>query len=1689
MEDWPEQIPLAIVGLGAIMPGATDVRAFWADIVTGRDLISDVPDTHWLVEDFYDPDPGAPDKTYCRRGGFLPMVEFDPARFGIPPSKLSAIDTAQLLGLVAAEKVLDDVAAGRGGTPDGERTSVILGSAALQLLGEMAMRLERPHLMRAMRDSGIPADRAAQVCERVEAQTVPWQEATFPGLLSNVVAGRIANRFDLHGTNCTTDAACAGSLSALSMAADELSLGKADMVITGGVDTLTDPFSFVCFSKTPALSPTGDIRPFAADADGTILGEGVALLAVRRLADAERDGDRVYAVIRGVGSSSDGRGASIFSPVAAGQERALRRAYQAAGYGPGTVELVEAHGTGTPAGDAAEFAALRQVFDESGREDRRWCALGTVKSQIGHTKAAAGAAGLLKAVLALHHKVLPPTIKAEQPNPRLEIAGSPFYLSTSARPWINLADHPRRASVSSFGFGGSNFHVALEEYPAGKAPRLRAAPTEVVPVSAGDAAALAHRLRDLAGDLDSSAEPLAAVARRAQSGFRPDEGARLAVVASDASDLARKLAEAADLVERRPGQGFSTPAGIHFEPRPPAGGGIGFLFPGQGSQYLAMGADLAMHFAPALHAWERASRLGLGDRALSQVVFPAPAGEDERAAQAERLTATEWAQPALAVHGLVLLGLLRDLGVRPDALAGHSFGELVALHAAGVVGADDLVRLARRRGELMRAAADRPGAMAAVPAPGGDVEAVLADMPGAQVWIANRNAPSQTVVSGTAEGVAPVMDRFPGARRLSTSAAFHSPLVAAAVRPFREHLDGVEMRPPGTPVYAGADATLFPGDAGGIRDRVARQLAAPVLFADVVRAMYDAGVRTFVEVGPGAVLTGLVREIVPDECVAIETDRHGRHGVTALHDAVARLAVRGVAVDFEALWRDQPPPDVPAGGKRSTMTVPICGANHGRPYPKNVKDHPAPPSRPPQEPSMPQPADVPPPAIGSEERLAWLAALQQESTRAHATFQRTLSESYARFLELTQATVAAMAAEGAAVPIVAPAAVPTDTPTAVPADTPTAVPADTPAVVPPVAPPAERTGSEVLPAPDEVAGAVTVPVEPPPSAGPPNLAELEERLVSVVAERTGFPREVIGMDMDIEAQLGVDSITRVQILADTRSHFPELEARSRDDLAELLTLTTLNEIKEAIHRLIEGEPAPAAAAPAGAPAGDPEEEPERLIAFTAAEPAPGAPMPGLGEGTLALADGGSGVAEPLREMLDANGIAALVCDPARQAPPVEVTGLIHLGGLREHVTADEALEVQKDAFATARTLAQRMGDGGVFVTVQDTGGGFGLDGATTEETAPDRALLGGIAALARTARREWPEASVKAIDCARGDRASADVAAAILAELLEGGATPDVGLRATGERVAIGTAPAPLPRRAGPPLRDGQVIIVTGGARGITAAAVKELARSCKPRLLLLGRTPVQDGEPADLPATAGEAELIRLLHGRAPGSTPAELAARARRVMAAREVRATIDDLAATGATVRYEPVDVRDAGAVTEVVAAVRADWGPITGLVHGAGVLADARIADKTDDQFDLVFNTKIGGLRALLAATRDDPLELLLVFSSVSAAMGNAGQCDYAMANETMGHLLASERLRRPGCRMRALAWGPWDGGMVTPPLAEHFRRLGVPLIGRQAGVRAFLAELGHDGPEQHVMLCTRGTPARAEEESGTVGAER
>ncbi|HVW07445.1 MAG TPA: beta-ketoacyl synthase N-terminal-like domain-containing protein [Bryobacteraceae bacterium] len=1167
--------PLAITSVGALFPGAPTTEAFWRDILEGRDRITDVPRTHWLGADYFATDRGTPDKVYTARGGFLPDSDFAPGEFGIPPRTLPAIDSAQLLGLLIAKRVLHEATRGRYESMDRSRISVILGVAsATEMVAHMSGRLQLPLVERAMRASGIPEHAVKRVAETLEACYVPWQENTFPGLLGNVVAGRIANRLDLGGTNTVVDAACAGSLAALSMAAGELWMGRADMVVTGGVDALNDILMFMCFAQTGALSVSGECRPFSAEADGTLLGEGVGLFALRRLEDAERDGDPVYAVLRGIGTSSDGKATSIYAPSVEGQMRALRRAYESSGISPATIELIEAHGTGTRAGDAVELEALLKIYGDVPPEH---CAIGSIKSQIGHTKAAAGSAGLAKAALALHHKVLPPTIKVNQPAPSLAGRKTPFYLNTAARPWIRNPQHSRRAALSALGFGGTNFHVIVEEYRGASQPaRIRAMPSEMVALSAPDDHALASLCRREAAKCFAPGA-LPHLAKRSQSTFDATASVRLAFVASNEDEAGRLLERAAKYLTDRQGD---QPRDIHFSGEASAGP-VAFLFPGQGSQYAGMGASLAIHFEPVRELWDQTAALTeFEQEPLHARVFPVPVFSDrDRDHQQVLLRETDWAQPALTCASLSMLRLLKLVDLRPLCVAGHSLGEVTALAASGAISAIDAIRIARLRGQRMAEAShSTEGAMLAVSCDRAALENLLLkwNLP---LTLANDNSPRQVVLSGTREAIEAAAARLSAEHIASTplpvATAFHSPIVAGACEPFAAGLSGIPIQSLEVPVFSNVTAEPYSPVEEDIRPQLASAVAKPVRFVEMIDAMYRGGARTFIEVGPEAVLTKLVKRCLAGKPhLAIALDDRNQDGVTAFHDALARLSAAGIPMKLESLWEGQRLPEAPPTDTASQprLSVQISGANFEKPYPQKaeqIMDR----AKPVEQPTAPQaqttmtpnetaaaPLAPQVPADGlisqppSDKWLWSLRELHAPLIAAQMEHERLLAESHSTFLRAIESSYATLRqrSSGAAMPA-ATAHGPSN-----------GVMRMSP---PPVARPAEVSAAAPRPTPPPAAAALAGPpvsVPPPVPAvkqpAPTTSAETTDLMplvLEIVAEKTGYPVEMIQPNMDLEGELGIDSIKRVEILSAMKDRVPALPDL---DTAKMSKLRTMAEI-------------------------------------------------------------------------------------------------------------------------------------------------------------------------------------------------------------------------------------------------------------------------------------------------------------------------------------------------------------------------------------------------------------------------------------------------------------------------------------------------------------------------------------------------
>ena len=1224
-----EAEPVAVVAVGSIFPGRGDTTGFWRDIVEGVDTFTSVPATHWLTDDYHDSDPAAPDRTYGSRGAFIPPTAFDPLSFGIPPTSLSTTDTAQLLALVAARQVLDDIEQHSTHTLDKSRASVILGVAATtELVGQMMGRLQRPAWVKGMREAGLDENQVQDIAERISSNFVEWRETTFPGLLGNVVAGRIANRLDFGGSNYVTDAACASSLSAMQIALHELHSGDSDLVLTGGVDALNDIFMFMCFSKTPALSPSGDCRPLSADADGTMLGEGVGMLALRRLSDAERDGNRIHAIIKGLGGGSDGRSTAVYAPLASGQEKTLTRAYQKAGYTPATVELVEAHGTGTVAGDKTELDALHRVFDPDGQADLPWCALGSVKSQIGHTKAAAGAAGLLKVIGGLSRKILPPTIKVRQPAKAL-CGKTPFFLGTKARPWIRGSAHPRRASVSSFGFGGSNFHVTLEEYTGKQAVQpVRVMPAELFLVSASTRSKLCKLVKTLTRDVLHE-DDLARMAAESWACFNSKHAHRGSIVAETPEHLAALCEKFTALVNRDNAQTMPSDSNICYRSGDIKPGKVALLFAGQGSQYLGMGADIAMAFPQARAVWDSACDVpATANLKLHDLAFPPTLFSDESSKAAnERLTDMRHAQPAIAAVALSQLALLKQLGINADMQAGHSFGEVVALHNAGVFNAETTLTIACERADAMSGAASNSstGSMLAVQASASKVNYALQNA-NEGITVANDNAPEQVVLAGDHERLKQAANLLTtlgmNSRILPVAAAFHSPQVSAAVKPFAVSLEKHQLAKPSTSVYANSTASPYPSDKAALIKLLSEQIGKPVKFRQTIKAMHAAGVTTFLEVGPGSVLTTLVRQSFPENSVnAIALDNKNRNGTTSFLCAVGQLAACGIPVDMAGLFNDLPAPvERKKPGKHS---VELLGSNYQKPYPPQdshvgngkapvkatykhdsfishqtsaaAKSTMATQNQPPASSetvtSLQSPSNTSTPYTNGALKQD---SMQQTQTAAseplrrglfhevsarHAEYMAAVTSAHQSYLRLATGLIDGVEATQSATNY--PAALPeiampehaiSPTPAApsslnghshmngashAPAATQATATTQAPAAMHATTPEVEAPKVEVkVAAPVQAVQAEPEQAAPLNGSGngasPPGISADLVRML--IAEKTGYPVEMIEDDMDLSGELGIDSIKQVEVLSALRKQVPDIKDVDTADMAKLRTI-------------------------------------------------------------------------------------------------------------------------------------------------------------------------------------------------------------------------------------------------------------------------------------------------------------------------------------------------------------------------------------------------------------------------------------------------------------------------------------------------------------------------------------------------------
>ncbi|MBK1986540.1 SDR family NAD(P)-dependent oxidoreductase [Sphaerospermopsis aphanizomenoides BCCUSP55] len=1971
------QTNVAIIGMASIFPQSRNLQEYWDNIIQKIDCITDVPPSRWSIEDYYDPDPKAPDKTYCKRGGFIPDIDFNPMEFGLPPNILEVTDISQLLGLVVAKEAMEDAGYSESRQFNRERTGVILGVAiGRQLAVPLGARLQYPVWEKVLKNSGLSDTDTQKVIEKLKSAYVQWEENAFPGMLANVISGRIANRLDLGGMNCVVDAACASSLGALKMAISELVEHRADMMITGGVDTDNSIFAYMCFSKTPAVSPGEKVRPFDADSDGMMLGEGVGMMVLKRLDDAVRDGDRIYAVIKGIGTSSDGKYKSIYAPHSEGQIKALRRAYENAGFSPETVGLIEAHGTGTMVGDPTEFISIKEVFSDNNCKQQH-IALGTVKSQIGHTKAAAGAASLIKTALALHHKVLPPTINITKPHPKLNIENSPFYLNTETRPWIS--NQPRRAGVSAFGFGGTNYHVVLEEYERENYHSYRLHNTaKSILLFASTPEELLSRCENIQHQLTSTEKEIhyQQLIKESQLVEIPVNSARIGFVADSLTQTEEFLQISINQLRNKPKtESWEHPKGIYYRQKGiETTGKIVALFSGQGSQYLEMGREVVINFPDLRQTYIHMDNLLCEDglKPLSEVVFPQPVFEpSQKQNQLEILQKTEYAQPAIGVFSAGLYKILQQAGFKADFVAGHSFGELTALWASGVLSEEDYFFLVKERGKAMATPAELDaGGMLAVKGEVSQVKELIKDFP--QVAIANCNSQHQVVLAGKKAEITKVQDVLK-AKGFSTfllgvSAAFHTPLVAHAQKPFAQAIEKVTFNSAKIPVYTNLTGERYPNAALAMQKILKEHLLNQVLFQQEIENIYKAGGYCFVEFGPKNILTNLVKEILGDKphiAVALNANST-KNSDLGLREAVIQLRVAGVALQNIDPYQIET--KIPAVNHKKVLNVRLNSTNITDKAQKAfaqalANDHKISASSPQLvqqvEPVEPQPVlaettitlptikekleedfshamsvnngvknsnnsnlekvEIPLPnydrvldslehslaeftrqqrdvmhvheqslqnqteytktfyelmqqqyallgntevneyqaqtqqlAISSSERnMMRLHDHQADTLRIHEKYldyQQDYANNYFQLLQQhynflsgtddiylplnpieREKIVTTSVNENSAnishtfpgeileEKFISPPTQEEKKPIEENSNTITAIPSlpiniDTSNlsetllnIV------SDKTGYPVemldlsmdieadlgidsikrveilggllelypdLPKPNpeelgqlrtlgqiaeyiktlvpellnqqaQISEATTFPPqmlvevphtvvenEPQILESQPHIsdtenlvtpneyevktsakneptitipADLSNILLTIVSDKTGYPVEMLELSMDIEADLGIDSIKRVEILGGLLELYPDLPKPNPEELAELRTLgqiadymqhqaegvtKLLTQAKEAVQstelnpRILRS------------PAKLKSLYPPDALDFTIPE-----------NHIILITDDGTSTTAKLATALIEKGVKPVVLSfPAIQSNlPAEVkrvnltdwseenlqqqlTNIVENFGtvatfIHLNPVFSSSNEIEKSilrhVFLIAKHLKISLNEAATktrscFLSVARLDGEFGL-GNTTKFSPISAGLFG----ITKSLNQEWENVFCRSLDLSPNLDLKTSVKH-ILTEIHDPNLlVTEVGYSSQGRFTLVAEPsipPTPLTKGGNIPrllrgvrgdqptnIDTNSVFLVSGGAKGITAQCVIKLAQKYQCKFILLGRSR-RESEPVWAEGCENEAELKKRImedfqaQGEKP--TPIMVQKKYQEISSQREIQNTLKAIADAGGEAEYLSVDVTESILLAEKIAPVVERLGTITGIIHGAGNLADKRIEKKTIQDFETVYAAKVKGLENLFNCVPPSQLKHLILFSSVVGFYGNVGQSDYAMANEILNKSAHLFKHNYPDCHVVAINWGPWESGMVSPELKQAFAERGIETIPIEVGTQMLVDELTNSSLE-------------------------
>jgi len=1611
MPDYQDKaMDIAIVGMECIFPDAKNKDEYWKNLFIGKNTITEVPDTRWNKDTFYKPDIRDTDYTTSKWGGFIPTIDFDPVEFGITPQSLSSVEPVQLLSLYVAKRALEDAGYSNLSEVDLDNTSVFFGA-------EGATDLAYTYMMRSglMQLFGTLPDEINEALPKLT-------EDSFPGVLSNVIAGRIANRLNLGGRNYTVDAACASSLAAMDVACQELASNRSDMVIVGGADFHNGINDYLMFSSTYALSKKGCSASFSDEADGIVLGEGIGVVVLKRLEDAERDGNKIYAVIKAIEGSSDGRSLGLTAPNRKGQINALERTYRRAGILPSEVGFVEAHGTGTVVGDRTELSALTDIFVDTGAI-RNQTYLGSVKTQIGHAKCAAGIAGLVKATLAVQHGIIPPILHMNKPNGYYDEKTNPFVFNTNLALWKS---EKRIAGVSAFGFGGTNFHMVIENYPENKANEQ--APLEVWPSelfvfrgkTLDEAKGQMQKIKDLLTlnnniALKDIAYMLAVYSK---------DSIQISIVAGNVDELLSKIE-----IAKEGKRDFN----VFY--RSEKEGKVAFLFSGQGSQRINMALDLFVAI-PSMR------RLLEENPQYEDIIFPKTAFDEEtKKEQQKTITDTRNAQPLLGIVDFAIAEYLQSLGIKPDMVAGHSYGEVAALCFAGAFAPENLVSLSRERAlAILNAIEEDQGKMAAVSNVSGDeLKELLAGE--TEVWAVNYNSPKQTVLAGTSNGITEFIKKAAekgiACKEINVACAFHSPLLAKSKEIYANVLKNISFKKPKVQVWSNTTAEAYPTKANEMKERLSEHLVKPVLFSKQLENMCNAGARIFVETGPGRVLTGLAQATLGDDIVAIQTENKGNDGISYLLKALGQYLATGKEFDLEKLFEGRKISiididDIEQYKKKSTVWF-INGQNaipsdkkmlSGEIYPITKIF------------STNMAKDIFSGNINPDKvMLEYLDSLKKmiENQREMIQNQRDVMLGY--FGQYDPA----------------------------------------PRV------PVQRYSNQIIIEESQVQQIEEGVIEQQPvedvvstlSISSLNYDQLKDILLDVVSEKTGYPTEMLDMDMDLEADLSIDSIKRMEIIGGLREKltFPERLAEVEGIVEKMAAIKTLRSLIAWVQEIGEMDFGPASAKEDKTTAESEGKETveTEVTAEITVEDGELARLcfdfkeyPVSKEKTLsiegkhfALTDdsGEKAYAPVVKELLEKQGAKVdLITKKTEKLSDYDGLILLNVSASPEHYTVENLFKYLK------------AGDMNRLKWV------FSFSDMTSKvlksKKIKDLSHIQGFPGLIKSLMHEYPEINFRVID-SHTPFDMATLPQIVLDEITVEEKFPEIVYKKQNRyQFDIKAEDVNTGENSNLDMDENSVVLVLGGAQGISPELVSQLAVDYPCNYILVGRSSQLEDADKYLSLKTRD-EIRKYLISEEGMKVPTEIEKRLQVIYKSNQIGQAVERVNASGGKATYRSVDAKDAQEFKALIKDIKDEFGKIDGVIHAAGILEDKLFADKTWESFENVYLTKVNPLEVIVNTLLPE-LKFLVMFSSVSSAFGNRGQSDYAAGNSVFDMLSIILLEKKIPTRVLSFNWGPWKGaGMVSELLESEFKKRGVGMIPLKEGGEFFVKELKY-GKEPAVL---------------------